>query len=88
MLVAAVRFFLIDTEDGHDGDSSSDSEVGVACYYANTNCSAVQEEEESIRRLVIAKQANKRGRKRMEKAVAALKAMSMCENVWVCAVCV
>ena len=76
MLVAAVRFFLTDTEDGHDGDSSSDSEVGVACYYANINCSTVQEEEQSIRRLVIAKQANKRGRKRekrMEKAVAALK---------------
>ena len=36
----------------------------------------IQEEEEAIRRLVIAKQANKRGHKRekrMEKAVAALK---------------
>ena len=30
VVVAALRFFLTDTEDGDCGESSSDSEVGVA----------------------------------------------------------
>ena len=40
VVVAAVRFFLTDTEDRDDGDSSSDSEVGVACYEVSSDISS------------------------------------------------